>query len=313
MSFLYPNQITKPVYGNGVSLNVSVALVEPQESNGTPPLYMTEPGLARAIFTLLQMNDSAAATAITCSIQFPDISYLQDMTRISMAKIVDSKLSKNVSVKSVASIANSVKLPFGKVNGQSVSGKTPANVLTENPEAKADLEKMIPLLEKNASTYPQNQKIADGIREAIKLLEEGKLSDGEPSSNTSGSEFGRIEILDDPIHYGRGQTSDGYKEITGIKIYCDCENKYPFTVEITSMEAPLKKGANGSTLPELSKRRNVKSAAIHMSAKDWKRIISELDDIKKMFKSGNWDKMYARSQALTKANIEEYRKSQAKS
>lgn len=292
----YPKQLFC-VWGNNVSLDATCELVAPRNDSDTPPLQMHEGNMSRFVFTILNHN-SNPPTALKTNIPATDIPYLEHMVEAAFRKKESLKAEPVVHTEAKnSSPAYSTTIPFGKFKGT-----TPASVLISNPNDKTELSGTAQFMRSNASKYPANLKIAEAIEEAIKLLDSGKLS-AESSSAVVVPESSMVVYKED-IHYGRAATADGYREVTGIEIVCNLRNRYPWTVKINSLEAPVNKASDGKSVPELSKARNRKNASINLSDKDWLMIMNRLRRTVEMFEEKNFNAMFTRADDIAKSNRE---------
>ena len=290
----YPKQLFC-VWGNNVSLDATCELVAPRNDGDTPPLQMHEGNMSRFVFTILN-HTSNPPTALKTNIPATDIPYLEHMVEAAFRKKESMKAEPAVPVETKnTSPAYTTVIPFGKFKGT-----TPASALLANANNKTELTGTAQFMRSNASKYPANLKIAEAIEEAVRLFDSGKLS--VESSAAAAVPESTMVVYKEDIHYGRSATADGYREVTGIEIVCNLRNRYPWTVKISSLEAPVNKSSDGKSVPELSKARNRKNASINLSDKDWLMIMNRLRRTVEMFEEKNFNAMFTRADDIARQN-----------
>lgn len=313
----FPEQIVPNTYGGlGTSIDVQDKLVSISETSDTPPLQVHEGRLSRYVVTIKNPDKEFVSTsipaedvrALAADIEVLNAELLRyeadDELSASSAKVATSPESSAPT--SISASAPNVTLQFGKF-----AGKTPLQVLAEDPANKEQLLWTKSLLEKNLEKFPKNKTTIDSINYAISLLESGSINSADTSANDASNSGGKKCIVyNQPIHTGRSASSgDGFYTVTGIKITCFFGRKYPWQVEISSCEAPVTKGAKGDMQVEFSKRRNSKCLKINLSRHDWHKISLFMEANLDRFENANYPTLYERSRKILKSNIETYRSS----
>ena len=169
---------------------------------------------------------------------------------------------------------------FGKFKG-----KSPAQVLQENPDNLVQLKNSENWLADRIGQYKNNQKQYEAIKNAIELFEEGKLI-GSPVLN--GDIF---SIYDSGFKSQvRQRGEDGRCPVYQIKIKCNTAKNYPISIEIQNFYT----FCNG-IIPDLKKMINHKEDTFNMDLKTWKKSVEAMRRTihicEQMWGSYEWSRM----------------------
>lgn len=110
-------------------------------------------------------------------------------------------------------------------------GKTPADILLADPNARADLLKTHDFLAKNADKYPSNRQQMEAIDSAIRLLDAGQLNAG--TAKASGASDKCISIYSADFKPLRSTLADGRVTVYSININCYPSHRYPYQTFIS--------------------------------------------------------------------------------
>ncbi len=209
---------------------------------------------SRIQLTLIEKGNGSLKNP-TCNLTVDEINYIAKRTEIAM-ELMSRPVSTNQTTESPAYI---VHFTMGKFKG-----KTPAEV-----NNKDELLSQRKFLEDNLGKYPANQNIIDGIDDAVRLIDAGKLDlrKATPSSAFVLYEVGnktRTSVKDD----------NGNVLVTGIKIVVDTSRVFPIEVVLDNCYAPLKVDEIGRQNVELSSATNKTIAAVNMTMFDFFTFIS---------------------------------------
>lgn len=160
------------------------------------------------------------------------------------------------------------------------SGKTPAEILIENPANKAELERIRDeVLVKNAAKYAANRKQITAINEAIDLLNSGNLTGKDIKVNKT-----KPFIIYSADHKFKSTKNEkGYNLVYSINITCDVTRNYPFIVTITNLFAPVETLPDGTKNVVLAKAEDKKVAQFRMTDAEFASMVGIMSTVKSSF------------------------------
>lgn len=268
----YPKQVAglkQSKNGEKKTLGITCELTTPRidsEKEKSMPLEMHATGLSRFVFTLIKKTDTNK-DFVFANVPADEGYYIYEKTVLSMQEILASKRT-DISANESLSPAYIERFSMGQYKG-----KTPAELLLENPENKDGLIKQGEFLNKNAEKYPANKKMIAAIKDAIHLLKEGKL-ENKVAPTTSNV----ITIYDEPMKpLVSNKNSKGNSLVYGIKIQCDTSRNLPFYIEIMNCYAPVDKTEEGTLNPRMKEAEDIKKIFMNMSEKDWYKTINRIE------------------------------------
>lgn len=162
-------------------------------------------------------------------------------------------------------------------------GKTPAEILLENPEARDELANQGNFLYKNREKYPANKEGIQAIREALDLFSQNQLK----------AEIGKSSLLsihDSKTRYRKKVDEDGYRQGWRLEILCDLEcPESPFLVRITNSQ--VKVGDNNMIKENI----NQDSSDVNMTGEEWCSFMGEMrrtmEDVRLCSINKRWTKV----------------------
>lgn len=170
------------------------------------------------------------------------------------------------SVQEKASLAKTVLIGNGKLKG-----KTPYQVLAEDPQALVDLESQYKWLNKNLDRYPANKQQMDAIEEAIELFKVGKITDGDDVEKLT---FGIIPLYKPtprPLMHKKGE--DGLVPVYEVGINWHVGDKNPVEVSVKQYKTVVKENANGTLNPQRAEAVEVEINTMRLNATQWMQCI----------------------------------------
>lgn len=163
-------------------------------------------------------------------------------------------------------LANSVTIYNG-----TFKGKTPAQVLKEDPNNVGALQKQYAWLEKNVARYPNNKQQMDAIQEAILMLNANQLGDDNVDEIVS---FGDVVLFTpSPRALIRKRDQNGYCPVYEIGIIYHLGDDYPVEVSISNYKAPVVQRNNGLINPDRSKAINREKNTFRLSSSQFNDMI----------------------------------------
>lgn len=280
----YPFQVASIIQqknGEFKTLGIDAMLSTPNSSDENEknmPLEMHS-GFSRFKVTLIKKSDSS--TFLWGNIPANDVAYIYKKTKDAMSVLTNGKVNKPTGEK--LSPAYVERFGMG-----TFKGKTPAELLLENLNNKAELIKQGEFLNKNADKYPANKKMIAAIKDAINLQKEGKLVNKTVDVPTS-----ILEIYNEPMKPLRSKTNEkGLNMVYGIKVICDTSKNLPFSIEIMNCYAPLEVTSTGTLNPKMKEAENTEKISMNLSEKDWFATIDRMNKTLINFENVNFQKQF---------------------
>lgn len=267
----YPKQIVglkQSKNGERKTLSITDELVSPlytSEREKAMPLEMHASGISRFIFTLIKVSDTSK-DFVTANVPADEGYYIYEKTKLAMQEILASK--RVVLAQETLSPAYTERFSMG-----TFKGKTPAELLLDNPNNKENLIKQGEFLNKNVDKFPANKKIIVAIKDAIQLLKEGKLENKSAPAPTN-----IITIYNEPMKPVMSkQDNKGNHLVYGIKIICDTTRNLPFTIEIMNCYAPVERTEEGTLNPKMRESEDVRKITMNFTEKDWFKTVNRIN------------------------------------
>ncbi len=171
-----------------------------------------------------------------------------------------------------------------------LKGKSPAEVLIENPEGgKKILNEQYLWLTNNLEKYPKNAELIDAIMVASRL----DLSSVKPIASAPGNTFEILDIGCRPL-IRKKRESDGKCFVYECKIIWDCSRKYPVSCTIKNYYADVKQTETGTLNVNLSsKDTNAEvEKEFSMTADEWLYALGEMESARDCFKMAHFLESY---------------------
>lgn len=167
-----------------------------------------------------------------------------------------------------------------RIRAGDMKGKTPADVLLEDPSKKGELLRHKSWLTSFLSKYPQNQEVISAIDAAIDLLEEGELTPVEMTTSTSTT----IDVWREDFKVmsnGSGSTRTNAK----VHITCDFSSNNPWSFRLENSEHPL---VNGSV--DWNVVNNRRYGTMRLNDKEMSGFTSAIKSLTKYFEQHEFPK-----------------------
>lgn len=251
-------------------------------SNGTLEIHN---GFSRVVFTIV---DKTNGKTITPKANLParEIRGVYALSDSCFKSHVEGGLLTHLLGKTANSSASSDDVLIDspaytqKLFDNKFKGKTPADVLLENPDAKDDLIRTKNWLAQNISKYKGNALQIAAIEEAIKLLEVGELR---PVENTKSST--EILIYEPECKFMSMKNAAGNNLIYSLQITYDSAKRYPFTLTIMNCYAPVVNGTGGQKNIQMSAATDMVKSSFSMKANEWYGMISHINSVLDKFEA----------------------------
>ena len=173
-------------------------------------------------------------------------------------------------------------------------GKTPAEVLSANPDNKDELMRGRAWLESNLAKYPANKTQIEAIDDAMNLLTIGELpaKSMDATTNTANSV---MTIYKREFKYKSTKDSNGNNLVYSVSITCDPTKNMPFEVSVMNCYAPVVSNGGGQTIVKTAEATNTKRASISLSDSEWIGLIGQAYDLYQNFKTINANAAFQRA------------------
>lgn len=265
-------------------------------------------------FPIVIINtERKAATANIHVGDIPDMvartnfAHMKDLEMAYMPKIVaptptangDEDLSNNIAFTVVLTLGNGLK------------GKTPAQLILEDPNNTQKLNNQYKWLKENIDKNPKfkenNLKQMEAIAEAGRLYKAGKLTaDVAATASTPTTPAGQgIVIYETGMRpLIRRKRPDGKCFVYEVKIEWVLGNKYPVNVEIQNYYAPVTQDAKGLLNVKASEKSDVVRNMMRLSASDWEYVMYMIQTNMRTFENAMGNFAYKTASDAAKANRE---------
>lgn len=232
-------------------------------------------------FTLIEKVNGVAKT-VYANIPVSKLSRIEKRTEYCTNKIIDSELENDAVVVPFDSVSETKSIAYTqKIGVGSFKGKTPVEILLNNPKNKTNLLNTAQWLKEHESGHANNKVQRQAILEAVQLLEDGKLNGGiEQNKNEDVSGTKTIKVYEVVPGHSLESTrrEDGKLMTYEISISCNPANKYPYSVRIANYWSEC----NGIlTKPGTVEGR--KEITMVLSEDDWDDIVEQMRIVKDIF------------------------------
>lgn len=239
----------------------------------TPPMYETSEW-SRFVFYIIKDGKQVIA-----NIPAVDVAYLFDQTR--KADWIASMSGDEEDLPECYKVT---------LFSRDFKGKTPAEVLLENPANEKALRDQYAFLEKNVARYPSNAAQMNGIAQAITLMQQGKLE--KKKARTSVIYCKDIKFLSSKTD------AQGRVLVYSVKITYTAGQDSPVTIEIGNSYAPLKTSSANTTVPDMKQAVGSVLHEIHCPYEEWFQMASTMHSQVENFKTCMFAKNFEKTQEL---------------
>lgn len=222
----YPNQVfasIKQARNVKTTFSVDAHMVAVEDGDGITPSELHKAGLSRFVLSILRIESDTKT--VTGNIPVAEVAGFLQEADFSLNYLSFLKTQSTPQTTGTTQ-TKTVTLKFGPHKG-----KTPEEVLLENPANRESLENSKKLLVDKVAQYPANQELIDAIDNAIALLESGKLA---PSNSTVATATKAFPVYESGIKVPNSSkvNEHGKTMVYTINITCDPNMNIPYQVEI---------------------------------------------------------------------------------
>ena len=270
-------------------LSIESHLAIPGAEDGGRIGPLETPGYSRYRIVIIDKTGKETITPF-CNIPENDIAYIKKATDIALTKILEPAPAAFASGMDPSLIAQNkeafeLRYRYGEFNG-----KTAIEVLGSDPGKKDALLRYKSHLGQGVDRFVINIDMMKGIDQAVKLLEEGKLSNVSTATSPTG---GVITIYDQQHKYLTSIKDKSNRCLTySVNMVCDLARKYPFIITLENGFAYVKQTATGGSNIDKSSIVNNTKAIMYLTDVEFVTIVDKMYTMKRDFTSANFMKQY---------------------
>lgn len=288
---------TAHILRKGKALKVNANYVLSKSSDGESP-FMVYGTMSRLSIIQLDQTDGREIM-VTGNISMTSVADLIYRTEYAFQKHMDALCAPKMAG---TSPAYTVKFTSG-----TLKGKTPVDVLTENPSDGMDvLNRQYKFLKDNIAKYPKNQIQIDAIMDAASVYKAGKLEQKQAVHRPT------VVLYDAEARaLIRKPREDGKCPVYSIKITWDVGEKYPVTFETTNLYAPVMHREDGTISPILKDcdKSSVKKATLVISEEEWMNVIRQIRTNMRQFETAHAAEIFCDALQADRENREAAKRS----
>lgn len=268
----YPRQIYS-AKRETVILSIDNYLSKPDSKDKVPPLEMHS-SFSRFIVTIIDKSGTETKTP-KANIPAGDVPGIVEISKLVMLEKLRYESSTGEISESALSAGYTQKILVGGFRG-----KTPADILLENPDDREKLLSTRKFLADKAEHYASNKKQVEAIDDAIFLLDSGKLQKQAGARRSSA-----VHVYDVDHKYMRDTNECGHRLFYSMSIVCQYGNKYPWEVTIENMFAPGLPGPKGGLVPKVDEKSSSARCTFRLNDMEWMQLINRLNSDLQYFES----------------------------
>lgn len=264
-------------------------------------------------FPIVIINAERKATTANIHVgDIPDMvartnfAHTKDMEMAFMPKTIAPTASANGG----EDLSNNIAFTTILTLGNGLKGKTPAQLILEDPNNTQKLNNQYKWLKENIDKNPKfkdnNKKQMDAIAEAGRLYKAGKLTADVAAAASTPTNAGQSIVIYEtgmrPLI--RRKRPDGKCFVYEVKIEWVLGNKYPVNVEIQNYYAPVTQDAKGLLNVKASEKVDVIRNMMRLSAADWEYVMYMIQTNMRTFENAMGNFAYKTATEAAKANRE---------
>lgn len=212
--------------------------------------------------------------SVCANIPVGDLALLERKTAICAQRIMEDGMkvsTSKISDTSPTSPAYTQKIAVGSYQNR---GKTPAQVLLNNPESRKELLDTADWLQRNIERHEGNARQYEAIKEAIDLFDRGALITSEAMETQAAD----MIVYSVPSKTLPKTNEAGKRIVYGIKISCNPSHRYPYKINISTYYAECK-----GILPIAGTIEGRQDITMSISESDWEDMLDTMRSMKNLF------------------------------
>lgn len=275
----YPRQIYS-AKRETVILGIDNYLSKPDGTDKVPPLEMHSP-FSRFVVTIIDKSGAETKTP-KANIPAGDVPGIVEISKLVMLEKLRYESSSSEASEEELSIGYTQQILIGGFRG-----KTPADILLENPDDREKLLSTRKFLADKASQYASNKKQVEAIDDAVALFDAGQLKKP-PGAKRSGV----VRVYDVDHKYMRDTNNLGHRLFYSMSIVCQFGNKYPWEVTIENVFAPGLQGPKGGLVPKMDEKSSSAKCTFRMSDMEWSQLVNRMESDLRYFEGSCYAGLY---------------------
>lgn len=281
----YPRQICS-AKRETVILSIDNYLSRPDETDTVPPLEMHSP-FSRFVVTIIDKSGTETKTP-KANIPAGDVPGIVEISKLVMLEKMRYESAAQEPSAEELSIGYTQQILVGGFRG-----KTPADILLENPDDRDKLLSTRNFLADKAAQYASNKKQVEAIDDAVALFDAGKLKKQSGARRSSA-----VRVYDVDHKYMRDTNAAGHRLFYSMSIVCQFGNKYPWEVTIENTFAPGVQGPKGGLVPKMEEKSSYAKCTFRMSDMEWSQIVNRIKSDLQYFESSCYRNLYHEAIAI---------------
>ena len=199
----------------------------------------------------------------------------------------------------IGSKAKSVQIANGTFKGQ-----TPFQILLKDPNNAEALNKQYAWLAQNIGKYPKNKTQMDAIQEALYMLNNGLIKEGDSLEDAPLS-LGDVVLYEAlPKALIRKEDKNGFCPVYEISIVWHIGDKYPAEVIIKNYKAPVQKSDKGTINPLRQQAVDVVVNNFRLSSMMWFECLNNIRVHMNRFEMVNINYQFNQAEVADRLNRE---------
>ena len=259
----YPRQIYS-AKRETVILSIDNYLSKPDSKDKIPPLEMHSP-YSRFVVTIIDKSGSETKTP-KANIPAGDVPGIVEISKLVMLEKMRYEASAHEMTESELSAGYTQKILVGGFRG-----KTPADVLLDNPDDRDKLLSTRQFLADKAAKYASNKQQVEAIDDAISLFDSGQLQKQSGSRRS-----GAVSVYNVDHKYMRDTNELGHRLFYSMSIVCQFGNKYPWEVTIENLFAPGLQGPKGGLIPKTDEKSSSAKCTFRLNDMEWAQLVNRI-------------------------------------
>lgn len=251
------------------------ALSSPSPNDKTPVLCL-HGQYSRFILTLID-NTGSNRNILKVNIKSDEVPYLfRQYELASAAKFEHKNMAKPIQ----ENVQDRCFAFETKIRAGEMKGRTPGEILMEDPNKVNELNRHRCWLVEHATQYPKNTEIITAIDDAMYLLSTNQLAANASSYTAGGSRTSATIFKEDFKYMSSGASEPNMK--TGVKVHatCEFEDQFPWKFYIENSDVPMFNGK-----PNWNQAKNKRMGVIRLTDMEMDCLIYRMRSLMQLFES----------------------------
>lgn len=263
---------------NNQTLALQFALSPPSSTDAVPVLSLHSP-YSRFVLTLIDLTGNERKI-MKANIRADEVPYLLRQYELAIRGKYEFLLAHGGKDDTSGAVSNpAFKI---QIRAGALKGRTPGEVLLEDPSKESELTRHRKWLEDNLGTYPKNQEVIDAINDALYLKSVGQLEKKEDGDISVSS----MTLFKEDYKY-MSSSSPTVKTGAKIAITCEYQDAFPWKIALENCEVPFEHGEL-----DYNRATNRRKGTIHLSDKEMEYMIYKIGALMSQFENHMFAEAY---------------------